>query len=219
MDSVTILSKTMPPCQEKKRDDRPKITFSRPFIAAAMLAAAVLKFKWLLLLGMAAAIHEGGHLLALRTLGSRVREIRFRLSGMELRYRQDCLTYGKEAAAALAGPGINILAAILLIPFAIRTASSTLFLWIGCHAALAAFNLIPAAPLDGGRALRCLLCALWPRSGPRVSEIMDRAVGIGISALGLFILLRFRNPTLFAAGMLIFAGGSGKRLYKGREKR
>lgn len=201
-------------CQEKKRPQRLKITFSRPFLTALLAAVTLPDLHWLLLLGLAAAVHESGHLLALLAFGSRARELRFRLSGMEIRYSQDRLTYGKEAAVALAGPGINLLFAAALAPLALRAGSTLLFLWIGCHAALAAFNLIPALPLDGGRALNSFLCVFWPQAGPQIIEAFGKAAGIVLLALGLYVLLRFRNPTLFTAGVLIFAGGAGKKLYK-----
>ena len=203
MRSNLILSKSWPVCQEKKRAF-PKITFSRPFLAAALLLLA-LNLRWVLLLGFAAAaVHEAGHLLALTLFGSRAEAICFRLSGPEIRYRQRGLNYRKEAAVALAGPTFNLIAAALFVPLALRLGSALLFLWIGCHVALAAFNLIPALPLDGGRALHCLLSALFPLAGQTIAVWFSRFVGLGMLGFGLSILLRYRNPTLFCAGLLIF---------------
>lgn len=59
--------------------------------------------------------------------------------------------------------------------------------WLaGINVLLAAFNMIPAAPLDGGRVLRALL---WKRSGDRecaaqVATRTGRVLGLVLAALG-----------------------------------
>ena len=63
------------------------------------------------------------------------------------------------------------------------------------NVALAAFNLLPGAPLDGGRLLRGLL---WKRSGDRqrasrTAARSGQVLGIGISAIGVLELLAWRD--------------------------
>ena len=127
----------------------------------------------------AAALHELGHLTALKLLGGRVTALRLSVFGAEMRVDGAGLSYGKELAAVLAGPLTNLLAGLVLA-------------WCGCpaaagaHLVLCAFNLLPVRPLDGGRAL--YLAAAW-LAGPSAAErIACWAGGTTALALGGLVL-------------------------------
>lgn len=127
----------------------------------------------------AAALHELGHLTALKLLGGRVTALRLSVFGAEMRVDGAGLSYGKELAAVLAGPLTNLLAGLVLA-------------WCGCpaaagaHLVLCAFNLLPVRPLDGGRAL--YLAAAW-LAGPSTAErIACWAGGTTALALGGLVL-------------------------------
>ena len=115
----------------------------------------------------AAALHELGHLTALKLLGGRVTALRLSVFGAEMRVDGAGLSYGKELAAVL------VLA------------------WCGCpaaagaHLVLCAFNLLPVRPLDGGRALHLLTA--WA-AGPAAGETLCRWIG-GCAALSLGTVL------------------------------
>jgi Zn-dependent protease len=119
---------------------------------------------------------------------------------------------------ALAGPAANILMAVLwggvLAAVLQVRRGQTLDNWvllmaqagIKLNAVLAAFNLLPIPPLDGGRVLVGLLPA---RLGARLEKIAPAGmfIVVGLAVLGLLGWL-FR-PTYRAAGQLIHVLGIG----------
>lgn len=117
---------------------------------------------------LACGVHELGHYLCIRLLGGNVTKLRLTAVGAEMVLRRP-LGYWQEGLSALAGPGVNLLLALLCC----REGG---FSFAGLNLTLALFNLMPVGRLDGGRALYCTLALL---AGPDVAE---RAVG-GLSCL------------------------------------
>jgi len=106
----------------------------------------------------AAAFHELGHCVAILAQGGRISALRVGILGAVLETDSGRLSYPGEIAALLAGPAANLLAAWALSEGGADAAA-------GAHLTLAAFNLLPLWPLDGGRALE--LAISWLR-GPEV---------------------------------------------------
>lgn len=150
---------------------------------------------------IALGAHESAHLLLALRLRARVDEIELMPFGAAIRlYELWETSPGALIAIALAGPGMNLAAASLLALglYAFPAEAFALIPLIRMNLAIGAVNLLPALPLDGGRAL-CALMAL------RMDR--HRAVRIGV------ILGR-----VLAAGILLFAGFlclSGERLQLG----
>lgn len=107
----------------------------------------------------AAAVHELGHLLALKICGGRVTRLRIGVLGAVMDV-QGMMGYGGELLTTLAGPLANFLAAAALGLGGCSTAA-------GANAVLCVFNLLPVPPLDGGRALEWLL--IWT-AGPQAAD-------------------------------------------------
>ncbi len=187
-----------------------RLAISLPFLCVTVLLPVITGRKWLLLFALAALLHELGHLLALYLLGCRAAQICLRLSGGEIRY-SGSLSYGKEALAALAGPMTNLLCALICALAARSCPSPGLYRFIGCHLTLAAFNLLPALPLDGGRVLSAALSARFPLWGETIAGRVSLLVGLALALAGLVLLGKGANPTLFAAGMVILRPWRAKK--------
>ena len=96
---------------------------------------------------LASFLHEAGHGAVLLLCGAEIRKLK--LGGLGASIVTGPLSWGRELAAAAAGPTVNLALGLLALhshpPFAVVS----LFLF--------AFNMLPVCPLDGGRMLRALL--------------------------------------------------------------
>ena len=154
----------------------------------------------------AAALHELGHCGALRLLGVPVAGLRIGIFGAELAADRRGLSYPGELAAVLAGPGANLLCALLLTVLG----GTRWAVFTGANLVLCAFNLVPVRPLDGGRAL--YLLAAWA-AGPAAGETAARWAGViaalALSAVLAFVMVRTGGSLWLlpaAAGLLAAAG-------------
>lgn len=163
-----------PPC---------KVQLTGGFVLLASWFALANGYKPLLTVLGAAAVHELGHWFVLRALGAKVTGFRLNALGAVLETESQCLSYGGELAAVLAGPGANLLAAAALAAVGGGHWPAA----IGANLVLSAFNLLPLRPLDGGRAL--YLAAAW-LGGPDAGERAVRWLG-GLTALTLAAMLGF----------------------------
>lgn len=133
---------------------------------------------------LAAALHEGGHLLILRLCGAEISGCQAGLFGAVIRADCRSLSYGAELCAVLAGPGANLLAACLLSALGNPLPALT-----GANVLLCLFNLLPVRPLDGGRALYLAACwAAGPEAGERIAGWTGAFTALPVSA-GLFWMM------------------------------
>jgi Zn-dependent protease len=102
-------------------------------------------------------LHELGHALVARRLGVHVSGIELSFLGGAAKMMQMPRSADHEIAIAAAGPAVSLMLAGA--GFGLGAAlHSPLLLTIGTiNIVIAAFNLIPALPMDGGRILRALL--------------------------------------------------------------
>jgi Zn-dependent protease len=156
---------------------------------------------WITALFLTALVaHELAHAVTAQRLGIRVESITlWALGGMSVlddRPRRP----RTELLIALAGPAASLVAAVLFAVAAVPAAwagadlSRAGFLWLaGANAVLAVFNLLPGAPLDGGRVLSAILWSVrkdrtWAR---QTAAQAGSVLGLLISGLGLFLMLGF----------------------------
>ena len=151
----------------------------------------------------ALAAHEIAHAIVARRWGVQVRSITLWALGGITSLDGNPPTARADLQIAVAGPATSLAAGVLfsgaaaLARFAHGPAVLAAALaWLSLmNVALAVFNLLPGAPLDGGRILRALL---WKRYGDRqrASQAAARAgqfVGLGIAVLGLLELVGWRD--------------------------
>ena len=144
---------------------------------------------------LACALHELGHLLALRLLGAGVRRVTVTAVGAEMEVDRP-LSYVGEILAALAGPLVSLALALVLC----RLPGDALF--AGPNLVLCCFNLLPIGRLDGGRVLRCTLSwLLGPQAAWRLCRWSDRLFSGAAAALGLFLLGAGAGPTLLLTAL------------------
>jgi Zn-dependent protease len=124
--------------------------------------------------------HEVGHAVVARRAGLRVRGITLWLLGGVAQLEDEPATPRDELRVAVVGPAVSLalavgfgLAAAALAVAGGPAVAVAVAAWLAVgNAALALFNLVPAAPLDGGRVLRGLL---WRRHGSRVRASVTAA--------------------------------------------
>jgi stage IV sporulation protein FB len=159
---------------------------------------------------LALLLHETGHLLTARGLGHRVRSLELWPFGAALSVEGG--TGGRGSLpVTLAGPLCGLAAAgmsLLLLRLVPQTGGvmEPFFLM---NLTLSAVNLLPAEPLDGGRALSALLARpLGARRARRCTAWTGLLLGGALLALGVygaFLGVGSESALLFA-GFLLFSG-------------
>ena len=143
--------------------------------------------------------HELAHAVVARHYRLQVKRVTLWMLGGITELEGEPPSPRADAAIAVAGPAASVAIGAVCLGLAWWVGSGDLFGtalgWLGAMSLLlGAFNLLPGAPLDGGRVLRALL---WWHSHDR-ARAADRAARVG---KGLGILL-------IALGLLEFLGGA-----------
>lgn len=147
----------------------------------------------LLFLGSILA-HELSHAVVARHYGVVVEDITLWILGGVARLKADASTARAQLAIAIAGPAMSVAAGLVFLAVAVGLAVlgfdvlAVTCSWLAVvNGVLAVFNLLPGAPLDGGRVLAAVL---WMRHGDRTRAAVTaartgRALGWTLVALGL----------------------------------
>ena len=145
---------------------------SLPMLFAGLPAGSYWTMAGIIVAGLAASIvlHELAHTLVGRALGVPVNRITLFLFGGVAELREEPKRPDAELAMAIAGPAFSVVFSLALAATAgvvgQTGAPTEVVMALGYLATLnlvlAAFNMAPAFPLDGGRVLRALL---WMSTG------------------------------------------------------
>ncbi len=159
---------------------------------------------------MAAAVHEGGHLIAARGMHIPLSLLRMDLLGARLDVSGRVLSYGEEWLLCAAGPVASLLFAAAAAPFWRTCEYAALF---SCASLiLGLLNLLPVRTFDGGRMLESTLLSFF---GERVARRVMR----GCTFLFLFLIWAGAVYLLLRAGdglsLLCFSMSLLTRFFEG----
>ncbi|MFB6302336.1 MAG: CBS domain-containing protein [Haloferacaceae archaeon] len=165
-------------------------------------------------LGLFAGIllHELGHSAVAMHYGYEIESITLWLFGGVARFVEIPENWGQELAIAVAGPVVSVLLGVgaYLVFLAVPTAPPAVLFVLGylalANVALAAFNMLPGFPMDGGRVLRALLAR--NRSHARATQTaaeVGKAFAFALGIVGLFA-----NIFLVALAFFIYIGASSE---------
>ncbi|MPZ78979.1 MAG: CBS domain-containing protein [Actinophytocola sp.] len=185
------------------------VLMAQDILPAAAPGATAVAY-WLTALAAAMSLiacllgHELAHAVLAHRFGVRVKSITLWALGGATTFTDEPCTPKASALVAVAGPAVSIvlsglfmLVTMIMSPAWLGGLPVTGFAWLAvANLVLGVFNLLPAAPLDGGRLLHAWL---WHRSGDKErATVRATAVGqlFGYLLVGLGVAELFAGDTL-----------------------
>ena len=186
--------------------------------ATQRLEAAVGGVSYLVALFACVLLHELGHALMARRYGIKTHDITLLPIGGVARLERMPENPVQELWVALAGPAVNVALAAVLFAWLLLsrgfapTLEFTLVSGPVVHRLLmvnvflAAFNLLPAFPMDGGRVLRALLATgLGRRRATAIAANVGQGLAIVLGLIGFFL-----NPMLVFIAIFVYLGAQAE---------
>ena len=154
------------------------LVFSFVLIDGSMLSLYAVGFS---------VLHEFAHIAALLLVGGRVGSLYAKGFGIALKTAP--LSYTQELVTALSGPALSLFLFLIFLPFCTR--GESLFFCCFCNLSIFFVNILPIYPLDGGRALYCLLCTkVFYRTACVITRVISCIFLLPLCIISVIILVR-----------------------------
>ena len=202
------------PAAKEGRKGRVTVSVHPLFFALGAYFLLTGRFFVFLSVTAAALLHESGHAFYAARICCRLNRLRLLPCGAVAEGSIDGISLADEVRLALAGPAVNAVCAAAFVALWWLFPETYPYTDVACYAsaALAAVNLLPAYPLDGGRVLWCLAAK---KKGEKFARVLSSAVGkvFGAVFLGLFAASLFfkPNPSLLFFALFLLLGGLGTK--------
>lgn len=151
------------------------------------IGAYLVALAYAILLAASVLVHELAHALTARVFGWPTTRIVLNLWGGHTQFENFAASPGRSLVVALAGPAANLVLAIvgwaavvLLEPTGVVNLLSNILVW--ANFLVAAFNVLPGLPLDGGRIVES---AVWRATGSQEKGTVAAGWSGRIIAVGL----------------------------------
>lgn len=175
-------------------------------------------------------LHELGHAFMAMSYGVRVRDVTLSVIGGVARLDHVPTRPRTEILIALAGPAVNLAIMVTLAPLLILYAVVQGFSWprgfvelmfepslaglaanlFMANAMLAAFNLLPIFPMDGGRVFRAVLSHVAGRErGTQIAVMLGQGLAVVMAVVAIVWLQNFTIP-LVAVFIIIIGHAEGR---------
>jgi len=173
---------------------------------------------FMILLFLCVLAHEFGHIFTARAFGIPTPDVTLLPIGGVARLARIPEAPGQEFLIAIAGPAVNVVIALALMLFAGAHFDPQHLATVGngridmidrlaeVNLFLAAFNMIPAFPMDGGRVLRAVLATqLGYVRATEIAASIGQWVAFALGFIGLFY-----NPLLIFIAIFVYLAAASE---------